>query len=84
MEEKDLGVIVNRNFKVSKQSLVKPHLKYCIQAWRPHLVKDIELWEKVQKRAMRMTEECAGKTYEERLKIVGLTTLACSRFNRNI
>jgi len=39
------------------------------------LVKDIELLEKVQKRATRMIEEYAGKTYEERLKIVGLTAL---------
>jgi len=44
------------------KSLVRPHLEYCIQAWRPHLVKDIELLEKMQKRATRMIEECAGKT----------------------
>jgi len=90
MEEKDLVVIVSRNFKVTKQcikaakkgnqilglikrkitckpieiilrlykSSVRPHLEYCIQAWRPHLVNDIELLEKVQKRTTRMIEEC--------------------------
>jgi len=26
-----------------------------------------------------MIEECAGKTYEKRLKIVGLTTVECGR-----
>ena len=114
--ERDLGMIVGSNFKVSKQcikaarkgnqilglinrtitckkkeiilrlykSLVRPHLEYCIQAWRPHLVKDIEILEKVQKRATRMIKECAGKTYEERLQIVGLTTLECRRLRADL
>jgi len=43
------------------------------------LVKDIELLEKLLKRAMRMIEECAGKTYKERLEIIGLTTSECRR-----
>jgi ribonuclease P/MRP protein subunit RPP40 len=57
------------------KTLVRPHLEYCIQAWRPHLLKDINILEKVQRRATRMIVECKGKEYEERLEIVGLTTL---------
>lgn len=61
------------------KALVRPHLEYCIQAWRPHLVKDIEILEKVQRRATKMIEECTGRTYQERLNILRLTTLETRR-----
>ena len=58
---KILGMIartfVSRTKKVMLRlykSLVWPNLECCIQAWRPHLVKDIEMLENVQRRATRM------------------------------
>ena len=28
------------------KAIVRPHLKYCIQAWNPHLRKDVDMLEK--------------------------------------
>src|SRR5258706_15750989 len=40
--------------------------------------------EKVQRRATRMIQECKGKTYAERLEIVGLTTLETRRLRADL
>ena len=55
--------------------IVRPHLEYCIQAWRPHLKKDIDMFERIQRRATKMIPELRDLSYEERLKECGLKTL---------
>ena len=85
---KRLGMI-HRNFKCKAKkvilplykSIVRPHLDYCVQAWRPHYRKDVDKLEKVQRRATKMVEGLEGYSYEDRLRILGLTTLE-TRFLR--
>ena len=111
VKEKDLGVTMNANMKVSEQcriaaskgnqvlgmirrkitykeksliiplykAIVRPHLEYCIQAWNPHLRKDVDMLEKIQRRATKLIPERRDLTYEERLKECGLTTLETRR-----
>ena len=116
VEEKDLGVIIQDDLKISKQcakavktanrilgmisrtfilksreiilqlykSLVRPHLENCVQAWRPHLKKDIDLLEKVQRRATRMIDSFRNFSYEDRLIKLNLTTLETRRLRGDL
>ena len=54
---------------------MRPHLEYCIQAWSPYWKADKEKLEKVQRRAVNMVAGLRGKSYQEKLKEVGLTFL---------
>ena len=54
---------------------MRPQLEYAVQAWRPLLAKDIAVLENVQKRAIRMTSGLKGRTYDEKLKEVGIQSL---------
>ena len=54
---------------------VRPHLEYCIQAWSPYWKAYKEKLGKVQRRAVNMVPVFRGKSYQEILKEVGLSSL---------
>jgi hypothetical protein len=54
---------------------VLPHLEFAVQAWSPWLTKDIEVLEKVQKRAVNMVSGLKGTSYEEKLAELDMLTL---------
>ena len=59
--------------------IVRPHLEYCIQAWRPYRKKDIDKLERIQRVATKMIPELRDLSYESRLVERGLTTLDTRR-----
>ena len=60
-------------------SLIRPHLEYAVPVWNPHLKKDIDKLENIQHRATRLCPSIKKKRYEDRLKIMRLTTLVTRR-----
>ena len=65
--------LIRRNITYKKKKLiiplykatVRPHLEYCIQAWRPYRKKDIDTLERIQKRATKMISELRDLSYEK-------------------
>ena len=56
-------------------SLVRPHLEFASTVWNPYLKGDIDILERIQRKAIRIPASMRGFEYEDRLKKWGLTTL---------
>ena len=83
--------IINRTYSCKSKdilnlykSLVRPHLEYCCQAWRPYFQKDVDNIEKVQRRMTRMIPELSQLNYEERLCRTNLLSYEMRRLRADL
>ena len=56
-------------------ALVRPHLEYACQVWNPHVMRDKEKLEKVQKFALRMCYKQWNANYTDLLSYSNILTL---------
>ena len=84
--------IIRRTFKFLDETTfqylykaqVRPHLEYANSVWKPYKAKDIDLLEKVQRRATKQIPGFRELSYEERLRKLGLYTLAYRRLRGDL
>ena len=72
------------SFRILYKTYIRPNLEFVIQAWSPYLDKDIKIMEKIQRQATKMVPALFNLQYEDRLKKLGIYSLAARRLRGDL
>jgi ribonuclease P/MRP protein subunit RPP40 len=79
MFKKSFNYIDEYAIKTLYCAFVRPLIEFAVPVWCPILNQDIKLLEQVQHRATKLVPGLSNLKYEDRLQILGLTTLSDRR-----
>ena len=71
-------------FKKLYIQYVRPHMEFASPVWLPWLEQDIQILEKVQKRAVGMISGLRGENYEDKCNELKLDTLQLRRDKQDL
>ena len=71
----DPEIVGGKCWHISSNVSNFPHLDYASAIWYPHLMKDKDALENVQKRACRMATRIWDSSYQDLLELVNIPTL---------
>ena len=66
------------------KTYVRPHMEYASPYWSPWTNRDIDLLESVQERTVNICSGLRSQTYDDKLKELGLKSLADRRFQSDM
>ena len=72
------------SFRILYKTYIRPNLEFVIQAWSTYLDKDIKIMEKIQRQATKMVPALRHLQYEDRLKKLGIYSLAARRLRGDL
>ena len=84
MVKRNFRRLDEEDFLLIYKTYIRPHLEYCVQAWSPHLAKDIQTGEKIQRSATKFVPSLKKFTYEDRLKKLDITSLEKRRIRDDL
>jgi len=67
----------SNSFVLLYKSMVRSHLNFCSSVCAPYKEDDVEMLEKVQKRATKLIPEFKNIVYIDRLELLKLPALQC-------
>ena len=73
-----------RSFKIIYPTFIRTHLEFSSSIWNALNKDDIKRIEGVQRRATKLVRELRGLRYEERMEMLGITTLEIRRIRGDL